>query len=185
MANKKTLETFLREKLESEIQVFGDGNTEFHTRDLEQLLDILEEKDEQIRGLKESLSKSKAVKTNQDFMSNVALSYRHDFGLMNETDRTNLLNQCERWITAINNNLNIGKSKKKTPDTYVQENKCYCENNHYAYGFEAGEEYVVERRSFSSFGVLNSKQRTWYNFYEKNNDEYTPSTDFHQFFKLK
>ena len=44
-----TAEKFLREKLESEISSFGDGNTEFHTRDLEHLLKCLDHKDEIIR----------------------------------------------------------------------------------------------------------------------------------------
>lgn len=46
-----TLEQFLREKLESEIGIFGDGTTEFHTRDLQQLLCILDKKDEKIQEL--------------------------------------------------------------------------------------------------------------------------------------
>lgn len=46
-----TAEEFLREKLESEIQVFGDGNTEFHTRDLAHLLKCLESKDRKIEEL--------------------------------------------------------------------------------------------------------------------------------------
>lgn len=53
MKEKLTLEKFLRDKLESEIQSFGDGNTEFHTRDLEQLINILDGKDDQISELKE------------------------------------------------------------------------------------------------------------------------------------
>ena len=48
---KLTAEEFLREKLESEIQTFGDGTTDFHTRDLEHLLNCLDDKDEKIREL--------------------------------------------------------------------------------------------------------------------------------------
>lgn len=44
-----TAEEFLREKLESEIQAFGDGTTEFHTRDIEHLLKCLDQKDERIK----------------------------------------------------------------------------------------------------------------------------------------
>lgn len=51
MKTKTTLEKFLRDKLESEIGQFGDGNTEFHTRDLEQLVNILDDKDDCIREL--------------------------------------------------------------------------------------------------------------------------------------
>lgn len=46
---KLTAEEFLREKLESEIQAFGDGTTEFHTRDVQHLLQCLDDKDERIR----------------------------------------------------------------------------------------------------------------------------------------
>lgn len=53
----KTLETFLREKLQSEISVFGDGTTEFHTRDLEQLLLILDAKDQKIAELSNIINK--------------------------------------------------------------------------------------------------------------------------------
>lgn len=49
---KLTAEEFLREKLESEIQNFGDGTTEFHTRDIEHLLKCLDGKDDEIRELK-------------------------------------------------------------------------------------------------------------------------------------
>ena len=49
---KQTAEEFLREKLESEIGSFGDGTTEFHTRDVAHLLKCLEEKDSEIHELK-------------------------------------------------------------------------------------------------------------------------------------
>ena len=52
MGNTVTAEQFLREKLESEIESFGDGTTEFHTRDIQHLLHCLDEKDEQILELK-------------------------------------------------------------------------------------------------------------------------------------
>ena len=49
---KLTAEQFLRDKLESEIQNFGDGSTEFHTRDIEHLCKCLDEKDSEIHELK-------------------------------------------------------------------------------------------------------------------------------------
>ena len=57
MENKTliTAEDFLREKLESEIQICGDGNTEFHTRDLSHLLDCLKEKDNLVVELTDAL----------------------------------------------------------------------------------------------------------------------------------
>lgn len=50
---KKTAEEFLREKLESEISSFGDGITEFHTKDVQHLLQCLYDKDEEIRQTKD------------------------------------------------------------------------------------------------------------------------------------
>lgn len=51
-----TAEEFLREKLESEITSFGDGTTEFHTRDIEHLLKCLEEKDDRIEEQREKIN---------------------------------------------------------------------------------------------------------------------------------
>jgi len=56
------LERFLRDKLESEVATFGDGMTEFHTRDLEQLLKILDSKDEIIRNLQLELRALRLLK---------------------------------------------------------------------------------------------------------------------------
>lgn len=52
MNMKLTAEDFLREKLESQIATFGDGSTEFHTRDIQHLLDCLDNKDIEIKELK-------------------------------------------------------------------------------------------------------------------------------------
>jgi len=57
MKTELTAEAFLRQKLESEIQDFGDGNTKFHTRDLEHLLECLDEKDQQTASLREENEK--------------------------------------------------------------------------------------------------------------------------------
>lgn len=46
---KLTAEEFLRDKLQSEIAEFGDGTTEFHTRDVAHLLQCLEDKDVRIK----------------------------------------------------------------------------------------------------------------------------------------
>jgi hypothetical protein len=52
-----TAEAFLREKLESEISLFGDGTTEFHTRDINHLLKCLDDKDQRISALREERGK--------------------------------------------------------------------------------------------------------------------------------
>lgn len=106
MSNEKhTLESFLREKLASEIQTFGDGTTEFHTRDLDQLLQILDDKDERIRELEEKLSPKQSVPNNSDFLYNVAVSFRHDFGLLKTSEQAFILRDLAFWIEAINKNL--------------------------------------------------------------------------------
>ena len=46
-----TAEAFLRDKLESEISSFGDGMKEFHTRDVQHLLQCLHQKDERTQEL--------------------------------------------------------------------------------------------------------------------------------------
>ena len=38
------------------------------------------------------------------FINNVCLSYRHDFGLMEEQDRQRLRFECKEWMRAISNN---------------------------------------------------------------------------------
>ena len=39
-----------------------------------------------------------------DFIDNVCLSYRHDFGLIAEQDRQRLRFECKEWMRAISNN---------------------------------------------------------------------------------
>lgn len=53
MNEKLTAEQFLRDKLENEVMLFGDGTTEFHTRDITHLLKCLYEKDNTIRALQD------------------------------------------------------------------------------------------------------------------------------------
>lgn len=38
------------------------------------------------------------------FIENVCLSYRHDFGLMSDAQK-NLIFSCKEWMRAITNNL--------------------------------------------------------------------------------
>ena len=57
----------------------------------------------------------KEVPTDNKFIGNVCLSYRHDFGLMDDESKYNLIFECKEWIRAINNNLNI-KLKESDPN---------------------------------------------------------------------
>lgn len=59
MENKKnkTADEFLIEKLISEISVFGDGITEFHTRDLSHLVNSFQEQKLEIENLKNEIKR--------------------------------------------------------------------------------------------------------------------------------
>ena len=41
---------------------------------------------------------------NEDFITNVCLSYRHDYGLLSNNDRNILRFECKEWMRAIINN---------------------------------------------------------------------------------
>jgi len=40
----------------------------------------------------------------EDFITNVCLSYRHDYGLLSNNDRNILRFECKEWMRAILNN---------------------------------------------------------------------------------
>lgn len=46
-----------------------------------------------------------------EFVNNVCLSYRHDFGLMPEDGRNKLLFECREWMRAITNNWEYHRDK--------------------------------------------------------------------------
>lgn len=46
----------------------------------------------------------KGVFASKNFITNVCLSYRHDFGLMDENQQSNLAFECREWMRAIVNN---------------------------------------------------------------------------------
>lgn len=41
----------------------------------------------------------------ETFINNVCFGFRHDFGLMSESDKERLRFECKQWIRSINNNL--------------------------------------------------------------------------------
>lgn len=43
--------------------------------------------------------------SSQEFIDNVCLSYRHDFGLMSEEEKRQTRYHCKLWLNAIENNL--------------------------------------------------------------------------------
>ena len=46
------------------------------------------------------------------FIGNVCLSYRHDFGLMSEDEKDKLIFECKEWMRAIKNNANSSPLKQ-------------------------------------------------------------------------
>lgn len=42
--------------------------------------------------------------SNEDFVTNVCLSFRHDYGLMGANERNILRFECKEWLRAIVNN---------------------------------------------------------------------------------
>ena len=37
-------------------------------------------------------------------INNMCLSYRHDFGLLNLQEKSDLVNECKNWLIALDNN---------------------------------------------------------------------------------
>lgn len=46
----------------------------------------------------------KARFSDEDFITNVCLSYRHDYGLLDENERVLIRFECKEWLRAIVNN---------------------------------------------------------------------------------
>jgi hypothetical protein len=42
--------------------------------------------------------------SNEDFITNVCLSYRHDYGLLGANERNLIRFECKEWLRAIVNN---------------------------------------------------------------------------------
>jgi hypothetical protein len=49
--------------------------------------------------------KLKKLFSDENFIGNVCLSYRHDATLMNEEDKKMLIFECKEWMRAILNNI--------------------------------------------------------------------------------
>lgn len=62
--------------------------------------------------------KLKDLFTDENFIENVCLSYRHDFGLMTDLQREQLIFECKEWMRAIEN---ITNTKAKNPENYEYE----------------------------------------------------------------
>jgi hypothetical protein len=45
------------------------------------------------------------IPLHKDFIDNVCLTYRHDFGLLSDEEKELLRYECNDWITSINKNL--------------------------------------------------------------------------------
>jgi len=101
---KLTAEQFLREKLESQISEFGDGTTEFHTRDVEHLLKCLDEKDEQNKELhKENLNLCNKVNFRAEKKFNELLELCITINNVSAEERLRYIRNEYKDIYAVNN----------------------------------------------------------------------------------
>jgi len=106
---------------------------------------------------KENLEK---LFSDESFIGNVCLSYRHDFGIMNEEDKEKLKFQCKEWMRSIINNFNdeiplkTQYSKTGIPFMYphLEEDKIFNDNFHII------EKYAKEQdnNKFGDFGTPKS-----------------------------
>lgn len=65
--------------------------------------------------------KLKELFSDENFIENVCLSYRHDFGLMAEQDKQRIRFECKEWMRAIENNYEWAKAKAATEPEYEYE----------------------------------------------------------------
>ena len=105
---------------------------------------------------KENLEK---LFSDESFIGNVCLSYRHSFGLMNEEDKEKLKFQCKEWMRSILNNLDDNLSSKSQYSKnriqfmypHLEEDKIFNDN------FDIIEKYAKEQNNkFGDFGTPKS-----------------------------
>ena len=113
---------------------------------------------------KENLEK---LFSDESFIGNVCLSYRHDFGLLNEEDKEKLKFQCKEWMRSIINNFNdetplkTQYSKNGLPFMYphLEEDKIFNDN------FDVIEKYAKEQNNkFGDFGTPKSSNYPVFTF---------------------
>ena len=67
-------------------------------------IDRIKEENRQLIIMRNSLAKAFSDPS-KEFLDNVCMSYRHDFGLMSEERKQDLRNRCKWWLIAMGNNL--------------------------------------------------------------------------------
>ena len=45
------------------------------------------------------------IRDNQNFIQNMCISYRHDYGLLSDSDRRLVELQCKEWLRSLSNNF--------------------------------------------------------------------------------
>ena len=127
---------------------------------------------------KENLEK---LFSDESFIGNVCLSYRHDFGLMNDEDKEKLKFQCKEWMRSIINNFNdeiplkTQYSKNGLPFMYphLEEDKIFNTN------YDEIEKYAKEHQvvEYGDFGTPKNDNYPEFTF-EYDGDIHPTSYDF-------
>jgi len=118
------LEKFLRDKLESEIQNFGDGITEFHTRDLNQLINILDSKDKETSDMQKEIDELKR-KLKQE-------TYNTDYVLREYETLKQYADEIARGLKSIKHLVENGGTNQAYYEEYVQINEALDNYNNYS-----------------------------------------------------
>ena len=76
---------------------------------------LLKKTDEFVKAHKSQLKPQEGENnlfSDDKFIGNVCLSYRHDFGLMSKDEKDKLIFECKEWMRAIKNNANSSPLKQ-------------------------------------------------------------------------
>ena len=98
----KNAQKFLKENGKEELAKLLFYDTE--TKTSSELMATLLEGYHQSEVLKLNIHNVSNRFSDQKFIDNVCLSYRHDFGLMTDKEKDKLIFECKEWMRAIKNN---------------------------------------------------------------------------------
>jgi hypothetical protein len=101
----------------------------------------------------------------EDFIQNVCLSYRHDFGMIEEIDKKALVFECKEWMRVIINNL-------EPLDYDISITKEFCETDlKIAYQAGALDMYneIINTVNDQKLNVLKNKYYEWFEIQHNQN----------------
>lgn len=118
-----------------------------------------ERRNESIKNVINKLFKS------EDFIQNVCLSYRHDFGMIEEIDKKALVFECKEWFRAIINNL-------EPLDYDISITKEFCKTD-LAMAYQAGAldmyNEMINTVNEHKLNVLKNKYHEWFEIQHNQN----------------